>query len=64
MAKIQTAITTLHLSLEERDRLQKMGRERMRSQSHLIRTALAFWWANGTPEVPADFDPVGRAENP
>jgi len=50
------SITSIDLPESERQKLQEMGRERMRSQGHLIRMALAFWWANGAPETPSDFD--------
>ena len=53
-------MTSFMLPLPERERLQEMGMERMRSQGHLLRVALAFWLANGAPEVPQDFYPVGR----
>lgn len=62
MSKKRTTITSLHLLNEDRAQLEIMAKERMRSQSHLLRMAFAFWLANGAPEVPQDFDlnPVGR----
>lgn len=62
MSKRRTTITSLHLLNEDRAKLEQMAKERMRSQSHLLRMAFAFWLANGSPEVPQDFDlnPVGR----
>lgn len=62
MAITNSDITSLHLFGEDRAELEIMAKERVRSQSHLLRIAFAFWLANGTPEVPAGFDfgPAGR----
>lgn len=62
MSKPRTTITSLHLPNSEREQLQIIARDRMRSQSHLLRMALTFWLANGAPEVPQDFafGPAGR----
>lgn len=57
-----TTITSLHLPITEHKKLQQFAKERMRSQSHLLRTALAYWWANGAPEVPADFAPQDESK--
>ena len=66
MSKRRTTITSLHLLNEDRAKLEIMAKERMRSQSHLLRMAFAFWLANGSPEVPQDFvlGPAGRTHQP
>jgi hypothetical protein len=66
MSKRRTTITSIHLLNEDRAKLELMAKERMRSQSHLLRMALAFWLANGSPDVPQAFDlgPAGRTPKP
>lgn len=55
VANKRTTITSIYLYKEDRAKLKLMAKERMCTQSHLLRTAFSFWLANGRPEVEADF---------